>query len=365
MAADVIRVGIIGCGSIAFAKHMPFLSRIDGVELAGFYNPTEEKALKAKAEYGSVGSRVYKHWQEMLEDPNIDIVHVLTPNKYHAEISIAALEAGKHVMCEKPMATNATDARKMVETARRVGRKLSVSYQNRFRPEVMHLKRLADEGTFGWIYFARAQAVRRRGVPTWGHFLDKEMQGGGALIDIGTHALDLTLWIMNNYSVKMVLGSTYAEIAKHKEAANPWGPWDPEHFNVEESAFAMILMEDGATVFIEASWALNTLNVGEARTEICGTKAGADLAHGLRINGEEFGHLFVRNIDTQLTGADYYEPTHVDPGQLEMESWIQAIREDKEPVVQPEQAMVVTEIIDAVYRSAASGRAVTFPLHEI
>jgi len=102
MPSNTIRVGIIGCGGIAFAKHLPFLSQMDGVEIAGFYNPTEEKARRAKEQYGSKHAKIYYSWQDMLEDPSIDVVHVLTPNKFHAQITVAALEAGKHVMCEKP-----------------------------------------------------------------------------------------------------------------------------------------------------------------------------------------------------------------------------------------------------------------------
>jgi len=360
MPSNTIRVGIVGCGSIAFAKHLPFLSQIDGVEITGFYNPTEEKARKAKEQYGSKHTKIYHSWQDMLEDPSIDVVHVLTPNKFHAEMTIAALESGKHVMCEKPMATNAQDAQKMVDAARKSGKKLTVAFQNRFKPENMMLKRIVERGDLGWIYFAKARALRRRGVPTWGNFLNKDMQGGGALIDIGSHALDLTLWLMDNYQVKAVLGTTYNVLSKQENAANPWGPWDPSRFQVEESAFGFITMADGATVVVESSWALNTLDEGEAQTILCGSKAGADNLCGLRVNGEDMGSLYVKMIETQLHGAAYYEPQVVDPGKLEMQSWIEAIREDKEPLVKPEHALVVTQIIDAIYQSAATGKPVLF-----
>ncbi|WP_018963728.1 Gfo/Idh/MocA family protein [Coprothermobacter platensis] len=357
---SMIRVGIIGCGGIAFAKHMPFLSQTDGVEIAGFYNPTEEKARRAKKEFGSKDAKIYKSWQELLEDPSIDVVHVLTPNKFHAEMSIAALEAGKHVMCEKPMATNVADAKRMIEAAKISGKKLTIAFQNRFRPENMMLKNIVERGDLGQIYFAKARALRRRGVPTWGNFLNKDMQGGGALIDIGSHALDLTLWLMNNYQVKTVTGTTYGVLAKQEDAANPWGPWDPGKFEVEESAFGFVTMADGATVVVESSWALNILDEGEAQTVLCGSKAGADNMHGLRINGEDMGSLYLKTVETDLHGAAYYESKPADPGELEIRSWIEAIKDDKEPLVQPEQAFAVTQIIDAIYTSAQTGKAISF-----
>ena len=123
-----------------------------------------------------------------MQDDSIDIVHVLTPNDSHADISIAALEADKHVMCEKPMAKTAVDAKSMVEAANRTGKKLTIGYNNRFREDSLYLKQLCDAGELGHIYLGKAHAIRRRAVPTWGVFLDEEKQGGGPFIDIGTHA---------------------------------------------------------------------------------------------------------------------------------------------------------------------------------
>src|SRR5690606_5947789 len=148
----------------------------------------------------------------------------------------AALEAGKHVMCEKPMAKTAEGAERMLEAAERTGKKLSIGYQNRFRADSQFLKQAIDNGELGEIYFAKAHAIRRRAVPTWGVFLDEEAQGGGPLIDIGTHALDLALWMMNNYKPKAVLGRTYHKLSQRENAANAWGPWDPKQFTVEDSA---------------------------------------------------------------------------------------------------------------------------------
>ena len=191
-----LHVGIIGCGGIANAKHLPSLKATGRVELAAFCDIIPERAEKTAREYGAADAKVYTDYQALLRDPSIDVVHVCTPNKSHAQISIDALHAGKHVMCEKPMAKTAADARRMVAAAKETGKKLTIGYQYRQKPESAYLKKVIDHGDLGDIYFAEAYAVRRRGTPTWGVFLNEEEQGGGPLIDIGTHSLDLTLWLM-------------------------------------------------------------------------------------------------------------------------------------------------------------------------
>ena len=287
-------------------------------------------------------------------------MHVLTPNKAHAPISIAAMEAGKDVMCEKPMAKTAADARAMVECAKRTGKTLTIGYQNRFRPDSLYLKKCCEAGDLGEVYYARAHAIRRRAVPTWGVFLDEEAQGGGPLIDIGTHALDLTLWEMNNYEVESVMGSVYRKLADTKDAANAWGPWDPEKFTVEDSAMGFIKMKNGATIVLEASWALNSLDVDEAKTSLCGTKAGADMKDGLRINGERFSKMYVTKPDLEAGGVAFYDGSVKDAKDVEAEQFYAALENGAKPTVLPEQALVVTEILEAIYNSAKTGKPVYF-----
>lgn len=356
--SKVYRVGIVGCGGIANGKHLPSLSKLANVELTAFCDIVPERAEEAAAKYGIDGAKVYADYREMLKEEQLDIVHVLTPNDSHAEISIAALEAGNHVMCEKPMAKSAADARKMVEAAKRTGKKLTIGYNNRFRPDSLYLKKLCEAGKLGHIYYAKAHAIRRRAVPTWGVFLDEEKQGGGPLIDIGTHALDLTLWMMDNYKPKVVLGTKYHELSQRENAANAWGPWDPKKFTVEDSAFGMIVMENGATVVLESSWAINSLEVDEAKCSLSGSEAGADMKNGLRINGEELGRLYTKEIDLGAGGVAFYDGKAENAADTEMRSWIEAVDKDLEPVVTPEQACVVSEILEAIYESARTGKAV-------
>jgi len=310
--------------------------------------------------YGAPGAKIFKDYQEMLEMKDLDSVSVCTPNKFHAPITIAALKAGKHVFCEKPMAITAEEADKMVKTAKETGLKLSVGYQSRFSDDAQLLKQMISSGELGEIYYSEATSIRRRGVPTWGVFLSKELQGGGPLIDIGTHALDLTLWMMNNYKPKYAVGNIYKKLSQTKNAANAWGPWDPKKFTVEDSAFGFVTMEDGATIILEASWALNILQEGEAKTTLCGTKGGADMWEGLRINGEEFGRLYSKTVVVDAKGVAFYEATREDPSLLEARSWIDAVINNKEPVVKPEEAFVVSQILEAIYESARTGKPVYF-----
>lgn len=358
MSKEKVRVGIIGCGGIANGKHMPSLSRLSNVEMVAFCDIVLDKAEKAATQYGIEGALVFEDYRKLLELKDIDVIHVCTPNFNHSQITVDALEAGKHVMCEKPMAKTYAEALKMVDAAKRTGKKLTIGYQNRQRADSWYLKKLCDEGGLGNIYFARAFAVRRRAVPTWGVFLDEEKQGGGPLIDIGTHALDLTLWFMNNYEWDSVMGVAYRKLADTENAANAWGPWDPKAFTVEDSAFGFIRFKNGATISLDAAWALNTLNVQEATCMLCGTAAGADFSDGLRLNGEKYSRLYVNKPDFNSGGVAFYEGVSEDPAHLEAARWINAILNDKTPVVLPEQALVVTQILEAIYTSSKTGQAV-------
>ncbi|WP_425414538.1 Gfo/Idh/MocA family protein [Paenibacillus pinihumi] len=357
-----VRVGIIGCGGIASGKHMPSLNTVKEAQMVAFCDIVRERAEEARAKYGSKDTEtaVYENYRELLKDPSIEVVHICTPNDSHAEITIAALEAGKHVMCEKPMAKTAADARRMLEAAKRTGKKLSIGYQNRFRADSRYLKDACAAGELGEVYFAKAHAIRRRAVPTWGVFLDEEKQGGGPLIDIGTHALDLALWMMDNYKPKVVLGRAYHKLSQTENAANAWGPWDPKQFTVEDSAFAMITMENGASIMLESSWALNSLEVDEAKVTLCGTKGGADMKDGLRFNGEHNSRLYVNKVDMEAGGVAFYEGQSETAADVEARTWIHAVINDEELVVTPEQALVVSEILEAVYESSRTGKAVYF-----
>ena len=354
-----IYVGIIGCGGIARGKHLPALQHA-GVKIAGFYDTYRASAERAAADFGTE-ARVYDTVEALLQDDRIQVVHICTPNISHASLAIQALNAGKHVMCEKPMATNAADAQAMLDAAKRNHRKLTIGYQGRFRREAMHLKKMCDNGELGDIYFARAHALRRRGIPNWGTYLDSSLQGGGCLIDIGTHSIDLVLWLMNNYEPDYVVGNTYRKIVDRPSDANAWGRWDAQKIDVEDAAFAFLRMKNGATVELECSWALNCQTPNENKATLAGTLAGADLLDGLTINGEAYGHLYTQKVDvTNLCGTDMDLPFSETPADAEIGSWIDAIRNDTDPIVLSEQAVVVSRILEAIYQSAETGKPVYF-----
>ncbi|MBQ9080604.1 MAG: Gfo/Idh/MocA family oxidoreductase [Clostridia bacterium] len=354
--SDIVRIGIIGCGGIANGKHMPALKKLENVQMVAFCDIIESRAVAAKEKFGTPDAAVYTDYKKLLEDKTIDIVHVCTPNRSHSFITVDALESGKHVMCEKPMAINSVEAQKMLDAARRTGKKLTIGYQNRQRPDSLYLKTECEAGTLGDIYYAKATAIRRRAVPTWGVFLNEYEQGGGPLIDIGTHALDLTLWMMNNYKPKYCVGTAYHALNKQTEQGNDWGNWDPDKFTVEDCAFGFVVMENGATINLEASWALNVLDSREAITQLCGTRGGADMLDGLRFNGirNNQKYMFVPQLEGK--GAAFYSASKTEgPAEREARQWIEAVINDREPTVLPEQALVVTRILEGIYISAATG----------
>jgi len=360
--AGKVKVGIIGCGGIATNKHMPNLAKIDEVEMVAFCDIVEEKAVESAEKFGTEGAKTYTDYKELLKDKEISIVHVCTPNRSHGFISIDAMEAGKHVMCEKPMAKTYADAKAMLDCSKRTGMKLTIGYQQRWRPDSLYLKEICDAGELGDIYYAKAVALRRRAVPTWGVFLDEYEQGGGPLIDIGTHALDLTLWTMNNYKVKYVVGTSYKKLGKQTRTANAWGDWDHEKYNMEDSAFGFIVMENGATIVLESSWAINMAETKEAVCLLAGDKAGADMLgeEPLRINSVKYGRQCVEVPNFKAGGVAFFDGASDDCSELEARAWIDACVNDTEPPTKAEEALVVTRILEAIYESATTGKPVYF-----
>lgn len=357
---EKMKVGIIGCGGIANGKHLPSIKAVGNIEIVAVCDIIEERAIKAKEEYGTEDTKVFTDYKELLKLEDIVSVYVLTPNRSHSFITVDALNAGKNVMCEKPMAINTQEAEKMLEASKRTGKILTIGYQGRYREDSRYIKSACENGDLGEIYYGKAHAIRRRAVPTWGVFLNEYEQGGGPLIDIGTHALDLTLWMMDNYEPESVMGSKYRKLADQKETGNSWGDWDPEKFTVEDSAMGFVKMKNGATINLEASWALNTLDIDEAKTSLCGTKAGADMKDGVRINTIKYGKQVVEKPDLNASGVAFYDGNSEKPEYLEQKTFYNAVMNGGELVVKPEQALVVTKILEAIYKSAETKKAVYF-----
>lgn len=355
-----LKIGIVGCGGIANNKHLPAIKKNGNFEVVAFCDVIKEKAIETKEKFGTQDARVYTDYLELVKEEELDAVYVLTPNKSHAMISVAAMKAGKHVMCEKPMAKTYEDAKWMLDTAKETGKILTIAYQNRYRADSTYLKRACENGDLGEIYYAKAHAIRRRAVPTWGVFLNEEEQGGGPLIDIGTHALDLTLWMMDNYEPASVTGSVYHKLGDQKETGNAFGEWNPLEFTVEDSAFGFIKMKNGASIHLESSWALNTLDVDEAKTSLCGTKAGADMKDGLRINRVQYNKQCIEKPDLKSGGVAFFDGETEKEADVEQRVFYNAVVNGADVIVKPEQAIVVTRILEAIYESARTGKTVYF-----
>lgn len=347
---EPVRVGIAGCGTIAMMKHLPALKN-NNAEVIALFDKNNDAAVSAKNAFGIQETVIYDDYSTMLKDDRIEAVYVLTPNYLHASMTIEALDAGKHVFCEKPMATSYADAKAMVEASNRSGKLLTIGYQYRQNLDSIYLKKECQDGVFGDIYFAKARAVRRRRVPTWGSFFNKEVQGGGVMIDVGTHALDLTLYMMDNYEPQYCVGTTYNAFSDAKQPGNEWGDWDDKTYDVEDAAFAFLVMKNGATVILESSWALNVCDTCETQTLVAGTKGGADTFDGLRINGVKYNTQYILRPDITKSRDKPFLPNRTEDDR-ECEVFLKAIRGEGDLCVTAEQAATVVQILEGIYISA-------------
>ena len=335
------KVGIIGAGGIGAGKHLPGHRGVKDVSIIAVCDIDESKAKEFAKQHEI--EHVFSDYNDLLAMDEIDAVSVCTPNNFHAPPTIAALEAGKHVICEKPMASNAIDGQAMVDAYHASGKILQIGLQNRFTVESRTLRKLCDEGFFGDIYYARAMSVRRRGVPGTPSFITKAISGGGPLIDIGVHILDALLWILGCPKPVEAFGFTAQKFGNQKDVINPWGSWDPAQFEVEDFAMGVVRFEGGLTVTLETAWASHIDNIGT--TFFIGDRAGATHSP-LRIYTDKDGEM----ID--------YEPEPLTNLTGEFESFHNAIREGLPSPVPPEETLIITKIFDAMYESARIGRSV-------
>ena len=214
---------------------------------------------------------------EMFSRCRLNAVSVCTPNAQHAEGVLKALEAGCHVFCEKPPALTASQAAAMAATAKERQLILAYNFPQRQMPEITVLKNRVDAGELGKVYHLKASFLRRRGIPGWGSFTNKEIQGGGALMDIGIHILDLALYLCNYPPLQSTLASTYDHIGK-AGGQGDLGSWDGATFTVEDACFAHLVLQGGTSITLETAFALNTEPSRSFNLELFGTKAGATLS---------------------------------------------------------------------------------------
>ena len=347
--AKKVRIGVIGTGGIANGAHLPGYSQIpDECEIFAMCDIIPDALEKTAAKYPNV-THIVSDYKALLAMPEIDGVSVCTPNFAHHQITMDALKAGKNVLCEKPIAMNAVQGAEMVAAARKSGKILQIGYNSRFQPSNQALKRYIDAGELGDIYYARAQALRVRGIPGWGVFIDKEKQGGGPLIDIGVHMLDLTLWFMGHPKPIAASGITYQKFGKRSDVVGFMGQWDHTKFTVEDFAAALIRFDNGATVMLESSFVAN-LKQETQNVTLLGTDGGAE-AYPLSLTQEK--HRTMVSYEPKIPGGNNLN-THY----AEMKAFVECIRDGKEPLVTGEHGLMVAQIMDAIYKSSEEGKEV-------
>lgn len=349
-ASKPVRVALIGVGGIAQQFHLnSFTSMEDQCEVVALSDVADKTLKEMGKKYGV--ETLYSDYKKMLKEQKPDAVVISTPNALHCKIACDCIKAGSHVFIEKPMAINAEECKTILRTAKKEDRIVQIALQWRFLGATAFLKQFIDSGKFGDVYFARAQALRRRGVPTWGVFIDKEKQGGGPLIDIGVHILDLTLYLMGYPKPVSVSAQTWNALGTDPQLYNRWGDYDRKAFTVEDFAVGFIRFENGAVVSLESSFMAN-LEDDPFATQLFGTKAGAVVkpfdAQPLEIYTEVDRQLFdlkPRNL-----------PDLPSPYLAEARAFVEAVATGKESPVPGEQGLILNAIFDAMYASSETGK---------
>jgi predicted dehydrogenase len=347
---DKLRFGVLGAGQISrIACH-----EINGhasARVVAATDPHPERLAELSVALG--GLRTYSDNEALLADPDIDAVFIATPNAFHAPLAQLALQHGKHVIVEKPFATNAAEALATIQQAELAGKLLSVGMNQRFRPESQRVAQLVRQGTLGRVYHAKAFWCRRAGIPKLGTWFGKQaLAGGGALYDIGVHLLDLALFTMNQFEPRSVTGQVYTTFGPRGLGEGGWGLSDATHpeFDVDDGATALLRFADGATLTLDVSWAIHQKDPDRMNVVLHGSEAGAGLYPGeLYRFGTEAG--VYETCTLAETPLDY-------PHANRFHNFIAAILGTETLCVRPEQALFVQRILDAIYESSRSGREV-------
>lgn len=344
-----LKVGVIGVGGIA-KTHFPGWKNSPDAELVAVSDVDLATAKRAGDEQGV--SLVYDKAEELIANKDIDIIDVCTPNAYHAPLSIKALEAGKHVICEKPLAPTPADIKKMIAARDNSGKLLMTAQHFRFGGAAKSLKAELQTGILGEVYHARSWMLRRSGAPMRPGFIMKKHSGGGPCIDIGVHILDLTLWMMGNPRPVSVTGVTQDRLRKQPGAFSDWGGPVAKEWDVEEFASAFVRFANGATLILECSWLLHHKTTGEdMQMWLYGDKGGAhwpsnELLRTDNTTKQHFNTQLVKNADAG------------EPHAQECIAFADAVANGKPSPVPAEQSLDVIAILDGLYRSAASNSEV-------
>jgi predicted dehydrogenase len=347
--AKKLKVGVIGVGGIA-RTHFPGWNDSAHADVVALADILEAPLKQAGAALDI--DRLYHDPQALIACDDLDIIDVCTPNMYHTPLTCAALEAGKHVICEKPLAPTPDDVQKMIAARDASGKLLMTAQHFRFQGTAKALKAELERGTLGEVYHARSWMLRRSGAPTRPGFILKKHSGGGPCIDIGVHILDLTLWMMGNPKPITITGVTQDKLAKQKGAFSGWGGPIPKEFDVEEFAAAFVRFANGATLVLEVSWLLhhNSGPSEDMQMWLYGDKGGAHWPENLVLNSD---NKTQQHFNTVLQTAGRGEP-HA----LECMAFAEAVAKKQPSPVPAEQSLDVVAILDGLYRSAASGKEI-------
>lgn len=350
-----LKVGLIGLGGICRIAHMPGYKDFDNVEIVAICDILPEKIESFKEQFSIENVAEFTDYKELLDSCDLDFIDICTPNYLHSIIAVEALNKGINVFCEKPDAVSVEEALKMKEAAEKSGKKLMVMRNNRYRADARYLKKFIEDGKMGEIYCGRCGWQRRRGIPgKGGWFTTKEQSGGGPLIDLGVHMIDLAIWLMGNPTPVSVSGCTYAKFADNdvSDSVNSsFGDKKSEGtFDVEDLAMGFIKFDNGACLQIEFSWASN-IEKENIFVELRGTKAGSSMDNnGFKIYTETNGCL--EDIMPKPTGTKF--GAHA----CNIAHFTDVLLNDVQPDFEPIQGTNMIKILQAIYKSAETGREV-------
>ena len=341
-----MKIGIIGCGTIAHSAHIPSYMANPKAEIKYFCDIIPERAEEAVKKYGcGIAVTDYK---EILADPEVTAVSVCTPNLMHSIIAIDALEAGKHVLCEKPAARIYEEALAMQEAQKRTGKILNIGVVNRFNTNVNKLKEMIDNGDFGEVYHVYVSFRCQRGIPgLGGAFTTKAIAGGGVLIDWGVHFLDIVMYCCGDPKAKTASAETFCKLGNpicdyvYKDS---WAH-EPIHdgiYDVEEGVTGIIRTE-GPVININGAWAQN-IGEREMYIDFIGTKGGARLQYG-----KDFTFYSTKNgMMTATTFVTKSKPMF----QEEIDGFILCIETGEKLPSNIDSNILTSQMMDAIYRSA-------------
>jgi len=344
-SSEAVRVALIGTGGIG-KLHARLWRETPGAELVGVYDLAPAVAREVAEKLGI--KRVYRSLEEAVGDETADAVDVCTPNRAHTPVVLAALGAGKHCLCEKPLAATAAEIEQIIAARDRSGRILMTAQHLRFEERTVALKRLVDAGELGDIYYTRAWWLRRRLAPTTPGFLTRAQAVRGPGLDIGVHALDLALHFLGHPQPASVTGFAVCKLAHQQEIANQWGAYRGEDFEVEDLAAGFVRFRNGAALVLEVSWLLNQTEPESYSVWLHGTAGGARWPD-LMLNSVRAGLL----LDTRIVSN-----TGTDGHKNELAAFRDAVRCNGPSPVPAEQSLAVARILDALYTSAETGREV-------